>query len=695
MRDNKLLVTREKDHLKYVCTLLDFTKGTGLISNTEDTSDNYTQNIFLDCQNKLGIDAIFFFRPEHGGPSVPLIYFKLMEGKSPNEIIELHKLSWNMGQAPLLFVILPDSIQIYNNLVPPKYENDTTGLIDELKLFSRVQRQREALKRYNRLEFESGNFWRTKGKKLNMEKTIFKHLLENLDYTRRELIRKGLPSNIVYSLLIRSIFTKYLEDRKDSKNSSVFPIGYFGEFLKDANSFTDLLTSKDATFAFFHKLSAKFDGDIFLSVPNEEDVVTQEHLLLIQLMLKGGQHLATKQTTLWQLYSFDVIPIELISSIYEQFFMLKKEEEIVLPKGIHYTPYPLVAFLTSEVLPLDSIKKEMKILDPACGSGIFLVEAFRRLVYSWMASNGYARPKFSDLTKILNENIIGVDIDGKAIKIAALSLYLTLCEYLEPKTIWDEVKFERLEGERLFVADFFDTTAKFANLRYDIIIGNPPWKSELTPLALRYVSSYSHSKPIGDKQICQAFLWKSADLSNADGKICLLVSSKALLFNRSGNNFKFREKFLSTYCIKAIFNFSALRHSLFSNAVGPGAAIIFSPSPPKEDQIIFYCSPKPSFTIQDRLAFVIEPQDIAKIPLTEALEFDIIWKVAMWGSARDFELSDQRAGNFCVKRNLWRYNKDSVFIIKPNQARYWSRSAALLDADKIYADIMIAWRDTS
>jgi len=59
----------------------------------------------------------------------------------------------------------------------------------------------------------------------------------------------------------------------------------------------------------------------------------------------------------------------------------------------------------------------------------------------------------------------------------------------------------------------------------------------------------------------------------------------------------------------------------------------------------------------------------------------------------DRELIKKKSGSVFVRRHFWRYTKDSVYIIKPNQARYWSNSSAILDADKIYADIMSAWRN--
>lgn len=625
-----------KHAFESVCSLLNFSKENGLATEEKIVDDEHLRIVLSDTIKKLGVDAIFFLRPNEGGPSSPVIYFKLMDYYAREKIAELHKLSWNMGQAPLLFIVLPDAVQIYNNLVPPSLTDEKAGFIEELKIFSQTRAEKEKLRNYERAEIESGNYWLKNVKKFKTDNNVFNSLLKNLDFMRRTLINSELPPNIVHALLLRSIFIKYLEDRRDSKDLSMFPSDFFSQFYAGACSFTDLLKSKEATFNFFKYLSSRFNGDILTWEQNEDKIITQEHLNLLRRLLLGEEYLENRQMTLWQLYSFDVIPIELISSMYEQFLRGISEKKRVSPKGIHYTPYNLVAFLTGEVLSGSTITENMKIIDPACGSGIFLVEAYRRLVNHWITSNNFKRPSPLDLTRILNENIYGVDTDEKAIGIAALSLYLALCDYLEPKTIWNEVTFERLIGNRLFVADFFDDRQKFALERFDLIIGNPPWESDLSPFAEFYVRhSFKH---IGDRQICQAFLWKSADLCKKGGQVCMIMSSKALLFNRSGENSKFRNSFFRNQTVKCIFNFSALRRSLFAHAVGPGACVIFSPNLPADDETIMYYSPKPSFTLQDELSFIIEPQDVARIPLKEALDFELIWKVAMWGTPRDYDL---------------------------------------------------------
>ena len=647
----------------YLCSELDLTEEKGLVKNLSDARDEY-QKYILNHAKKFGIDAIFFLTPAQAGPSIPLIYFRKLESRDPHEIAELHKYVWNMGQAPLLFVVLPDTVLIYSTYEPPHTVDgkldDEARFIEELTLFVKADSEIKKLKEYHRSELVTGRYWQEHEDKFKKEKRVYQTLLTNLEFMREKLIENRLSADIVHSLLVRSLFIKYLEDRKDTNGYNAFPKGFFHKFLRGAERFTDVLSDKIATYKLFRYLDEdKFNGDIFTIKEAEESKVREHHLQLLKDLLEGEKYLESGQMTLWPLYSFDVIPIELISNIYQRFFHYEKE--IKAKKGTYYTPYHLVAFLMDEVLPWQGTSVDDKILDPSCGSGVFLVEAYRRLIHRWMQAHE-KYPSFSDLKTILKKSIFGVDINREAIHIAALSLYLTMCDYMEPRNIWDEVKFEPLINCNLFVSDFFEEDKPFLTKKYDIIIGNSPWESELTGPARKYVKK--RGKPVGDNQISQAFLWKVAELCKPDGEICLIVSSKGLLFNRWTTNREFRRQFFSTFNVKTVINFSVLRHSLSSEAVGPGAAVLFTPSEP-DDRPIFYFSPKPSYSPQDDWLLLIEPQDSAHIPKDEVLEHDVIWKVAMWGTPRDYELVKKLSelptlGEIC-DRKKWKHAEGFQF----------------------------------
>jgi type I restriction-modification system DNA methylase subunit len=180
---------------------------------------------------------------------------------------------------------------------------------------------------------------------------------------------------------------------------------------------------------------------MFPEVDEEEQVVTQKHLTLIQDLLYGDAGIEKK--LFFFSYRFDIIPIDLISSIYEEFYHSSVSEDAKKSKarqeGAYYTPPVLAEFILSRVLTTDVLMKNPRILDPACGSGIFLVEAFRRIVrYNWHKKQ---QPlTFDELKDILKGQIGGIEANNEAAKITAFSLYLSMLHYLEPPAIDQQIK---------------------------------------------------------------------------------------------------------------------------------------------------------------------------------------------------------------------------------------------------------------
>lgn len=634
---------------------LDINSSTGLA--TEDSLQSMTpfQRLFYtQVHEKVGIDAVYFLRDANGIAKVPLIYFSVIQKYDAKQVAELHRLSWNLGEAPLLFVVTPDEILIYNNYeIPQVTENGnlspTAGIIETLSLANGLASQRLALQKYHRSLLESGEYWRKSITRFDAQNRVDATLMSNLRIMRRTLINQiskrcdktqETITSVVHSLLSRSIFIKYLEERKDSNGETVFPQGFYTNFLKSAKQYTDVLTSKEATYSLFKTLKEKFNGDTLQVSEVEIEIITQNDLDELRTFILGDSELESKQLALWPFYSFDIIPIQLISSIYELFFHLSDEDD---EKGTYYTPLHLVNLIMDEVYPWEGTYEDISFFDPSCGSGIFLVEAYRRLVCRWMSQNDVHTINCDQLNLLLKNSIFGVDINEEAIRVASFSLSLAMCDFLDPRSIWDKLSFPRLLDNNLISSDFFDENKSFNNRRYDVIVGNPPWQSSITGKTKEYLKKVN--RVIGDKQIAQAFSIKCSELCKQNGIICLLMPSKGLLFNRSDKSRTYRANLFSDNNILAIINLSVYRKFLFDHASGPAAAIIYTPKKEEIIQPIVYCTPKPIYTIEDIRKFSIDPTDICRIP-RDLIDDDRIWKIAMWGAPRDLELIEKMQNTF-------------------------------------------------
>lgn len=645
------------EKLNGILSHLDISEKTGLAS--ENNADNLTafQKLFFEqAKSKIGVDAVYFLRDEAGVAKIPLIYFSMLEDDNAAKAAHLHSLSWNMGEAPLLFIVTPTELKIYNNYQTPQKKDGSldpeAGLIDTISLLTDLETQRRELAPYNRMLLESGEYWRRTEGRFSINTRIDTTLMNNLRVMRRRLITRIRarandtqisPENvvsIVHGLLSRSILIKYLEERKDSNGKSVFPQDFYAQFSFDTTvckQYTDVLGNKESTYNLFSVLESKFNGDMLPLIENEREIITNDDLKELKSFLLGNSDLESQQMTLWPLYDFNIIPIKIISSIYELFFHLSDTGED--DKGTYYTPLHLVDTLLDEVYPWEGSYAPISIIDPSCGSGIFLVEAYRRLVCRWMRTNGVSQITNQQLTTILKECIYGVDLNEEAVRVASFSLSLALCDFLDPRSIWNELSFPKLVNNNLIVSDFFDDKLDCWLSKYDIVIGNPPWQSQLTEAADNFLKKNNYV--VGDKQIAQAFSIKCATICRETGVICLLMPSKGLLFNRSAKSIAYRKRFFDENTVSIIINFSIYRRVLFDNATAPCTAIIYCPLKAKDsDTTIFYCTPKPQYSLQDTKKFSIDPTDICRIP-GDLIRDDRIWKIAMWGGPRDLELIDK------------------------------------------------------
>ena len=316
-------------------------------------------------RDKIKADGVLFQRIPVNNTCFPLVYFRRLQDDNPDTIAQAHRLAWNMGRAPLLFLVLPGKIRVHSTFEPPIRKSNNTldseaGLIDILDLTARTIISRQTLAKYRREELLSGRYWESdeNRKRFDPNTRVEKNLLDNLSAIRKCLIQKGLEPQVVHALLGRSIFIQYLQDRKDCNGHDAFPEDYLSRFHKGATSFPDVLGVKTATYDLFETLGEKFNGDIFPVTSSERDSVKLEHLSILARFLRGTITVGNHQLHFWPLYSFDAIPIEFISNMYEEFFHYEKTEvkqntrkSVEGKKGTFYTPHRLVEFLMDEVLP--------------------------------------------------------------------------------------------------------------------------------------------------------------------------------------------------------------------------------------------------------------------------------------------------------------------------------------------------------
>ena len=613
--------------LTNVFDALEFLNDKGLV--TADTPDvgNGRAYVWQEVREKLEIDAAYF----HG--NVPVVYFKELQTADDSYLRDLHRYLWNHNRAPLLIAVLPQEVRVYNCFAPPQRDSGQLMPPNPALLKQAVQQVtdvlalRRALSDYRRREIVSGRFVHAQHGDFDREQRVDSRLLENLKHLRGSLIHDGLSESVANSLLGRSIFVRYLEDR------GVITEDYYSRFTSGRSFYALLDGSLSEVYQLFDELADRFNGDLFPINDLERDQVKPHHLERLGRFL-GGEEVTSGQMYFWA-YDFKYIPIELISAIYETFLNEDRRQT-----SAYYTPPELVEYVLNEVLPFETKAKQIRILDPACGSGIFLVEAYRRLVTLQRHAGEQANLSFADLRDLLTASIHGVDLSAEAVQVAAFSCYLALLDFLEPKSIWEEVRFPKLVGTNLFVNDFFDMDAPFNEWRYDIIVGNPPWRSNLAGKAAGYVSE--NKLTIGDKQIAQAFLWRAPELLTDKGRICLLAPSKGVLFNDRRPNQDFRRDFFLANGVTHVVDFSAFRHSLFRQADAPMVAVFYGMASGSHDESndFMYLGPHPSPLSEALAGIVVFGDELRRFSRKQVVGHPYIWKMALWGTPRDLTLVD-------------------------------------------------------
>lgn len=549
------------------------------------------------------------------------VVFKYAADEPPShQVASWHRDVWNLGLAPLLWVVSPQRIRLYNAYErPSSIEDANAHLLRQVRI---VDQELARLDDYaGRLAMTSGRFWSHEDRVRRDGRVDFQ-LLRDLQELERQLCAGGLPRDVAQGLLGRSIFVRYLADRGIVGSDTLQEFGI--------RNLRTALGDHEQAYRLFDWVRSTFNGDLFPITSAERAVVEDAHLKLVSETLAGVDP-GTGQGSLWA-YRFDVIPIELISSIYEQFAHAAQDGEAE-KEGLHYTPISLVNLVLDEVMR--DLDADASVLDITCGSGVFLVEALRRLVGIRARGTSPSRDLIRDT---LHGQIFGVDKSEAAIRVASFSLYLAALELDPDPTPPEALRFQPLIGRNLFIGDAFEFDRdapgrRLADKKFDVIVGNPPWTYGGRSRELNWPTDRVRP-PLPPRSQDFAFVWRSMDFAHDTTRFGVVMRATPF-FSGAESSIRARHALLDALSPVALVNLAALRDELFPTADYPAVVLLARLHARNgEDRIPIVTVPWTS-TFSRSGAFEIAPSDVRTVWLSEIVSSPHLLKATALGTPRD------------------------------------------------------------
>lgn len=619
-------------------------------------------HIFRKAQQTSGLQGVYTLKDEAGQSIVPLIY--VCEADSEEMAKTIHKQVWNQNIVPFLLMTSPQHIRLYSGFA---YESKQ----DEQAIVSIAKNTREILEKLDGFQAEQideGHIWNKWGQEVKPSSRVDWKLLEQLDLLGQWL-RQDLDRHTAHALIGKFVYLRYLRDRGILSDDRLAKCG-----LQESDIFGSN-TNLDNFNQIIEYLEDWLNGAVFpLQLNNTET----KHIQQIAAVFNGDE-IDTGQYHLdFRAYDFAHIPIETLSVVYEQFI---HADERGRNQGAYYTPVHLVNFMLDEMEAKKPLQDNVTVFDPACGSGAFLVQCYRRLIERTYFIKGKLLP--SELRRLLEQHIFGVDLDKDACSVTGLSLVLTLLDYITPPDlkVHHNFKIPTLLGNNIIQSDFFAQHV-LSEKKFDWVISNPPWREikgkqkiedmpEEDKHAFTWMKQNNKTKPVGGYQLAEAFSWKVLDNITDNGVIGMLMPAMCLFKTQSKG---FRKAFFSQTNTWCVANFANLANVLFAGRSTVPAATIFYENLHQEKEQYEYITTYSPFLVnqESNLAknrnknletwhFTINHIEIQSIYTDFVKDGDALhWKVAMWGKYRDYKLLKKINTKFSTFDNFKKHNSLNV-----------------------------------
>ncbi len=390
-------------------------------------------------------------------------------------------------------------------------------------------------------------------------------------------------------ILNRLIFIRNVEDR-DIEEAQLLPM------LRQLEGRESQLPAHLAEL--FRELDAIYNAQLFAQHFCEDYGGPAEPLVN---MVRGLNYRVDRTT-----YDFEAISADVLGTIYEQYLTLVQSEQARRKQqGIYYTPRFVVRYIVRNtvVKALEAARerggsaaaRKVSVLDPACGSGSFLIAAFD-VLDEWLREND---PLLRDdpaarKQHILRENLYGVDKDPQAVAVTRLNLWLRAVDQRAKLPDIPNIR----HGDSL-IDEEFDWPKEFPAViaagGFDIVIGNPPYvRYQDIPKDLKtYVKS--HYKTFAGRADLYVYFYERAHELLREGGYFGFVSSKQFMRSRYGKSL--RDYLLANARIQEIIDLGEL--PVFDSAAPFPAIIITQKTDYSSDEQEFIYTPVKELPVED------------------------------------------------------------------------------------------------
>ncbi|NQE45861.1 hypothetical protein C5S31_07560 [ANME-1 cluster archaeon GoMg2] len=605
-----------------------------------------------------------------------------VEAKAPSEpldktthILQAKSYAWNSKDVFIVVLTDFEEFKVFDASLKPDPRNPNLGLIYDFKYTDYLEKLDE-LWTLSRDEVASGSLDRlllkdAQSKRLRIP--VDKSFLSDMTGWREELakdlyklnpdINVRMLNEVVQRILDRLVFIRIAEDRKIIEPKSLLELV---ELWKREGKRRPLQYHLNIL---FRQINADLNGEIFK--PHACERYKFDSALLARII----EWLYFPKCP----YRFDVIGVELLGSIYERYLgntirltakRVKVEEKPEVRKagGVYYTPKYIVEYIVDNTVgKLIEGKKpeeiaEIKILDPACGSGSFLLGAYQKLIdyhikyYTVHPAEAGRSTLFPDLiidpdgshrlsitkkAEILQNNIFGVDIDPQAVEVSMMSLYIKALEgertlpqnkellpslannikcgnsligydFFEQQTL-----IEDEERERINPFDWNSKKAGFGDIMerggFDCVVGNPPYGAFFGQSDKTYLLKQYKNCPSSLDSYLLFYERCLGHLLKTDGFLGFITPNTwELIFSAA----QFRAFVLTNFSINEIVHYT---HKVFKSAtVDCEIVIIENAKPQKHNAFVTVQSESKSLQHEILQSFWLSPKgDPFNILLTE------------------------------------------------------------------------------